>query len=98
MEKPILSIKIKPSEGKEEMEPINKAPESVEAPEFDHEAHMAKVEDGLKRILSTNNLQEIKTIAQDLLKEEETEEAIEEQPQGFDFKKAAMEKLSGANA
>ena len=49
-----------------------------ETEEFDHDEHMDKVEDGLKRIIASNDINEIKTIAQSLLEEESKEKEIEE--------------------
>lgn len=49
-----------------------------ETEEFNHDEHMDKVEDGLKRILASNDINEIKTIAQSLLEEETKEKEIEE--------------------
>ena len=45
---------------------------------FDHEAHMAKVEEGLNRIIASDDINEIKQIAQSLLTEEKTEQKVEE--------------------
>lgn len=41
--------------------------------EREHEIHMQKVKDGLNQILKSNDLEEIKAIAQELLGEEESE-------------------------
>lgn len=49
-----------------------------ETEEFDHDEHMDKVENGLKRIIASNDINEIKTIAQSLLEEESKEKEIEE--------------------
>lgn len=43
-----------------------------------HDGHMERVKDGLKKIISSDNLEEIKTIAKELLSEEEQEGKIEQ--------------------
>ena len=59
----------------------NKPPlEEVEAEpkKFNHEEHMVKVKSGLEAILASEDINEIKEIAQSLLSEEETEQQVEE--------------------
>ena len=64
------------------MQEENKIPEleavEVEEKGFNHDEHMAKVQEGLKQILASNDIDEIKSIAQSLLQEEEKEEEAEE--------------------
>ena len=64
------------------MQEENKIPEleavEVEEKGFDHDEHMDKVQEGLKQILASNDIDEIKSIAQSLLQEEEKEEEAEE--------------------
>lgn len=55
-----------------------KLEEIQETEEFNHDEHMGKVEDGLRRILASDDINEIKTIAQSLLEEESKEKEIEE--------------------
>lgn len=55
-----------------------KLEEIEETEEFNHDEHMDKVEEGLKRILESDDINEIKTIAQELLEEESKEKEIEE--------------------
>jgi len=49
-----------------------------ETEEFNHDEHMDKVEAGLKKIIASDDINEIKTIAQELLEEETKEKEIEE--------------------
>lgn len=49
-----------------------------ETEEFNHDEHMDKVEEGLKRIIASNDIEEIKAIAEELLEEESKEKEIEE--------------------
>lgn len=55
-----------------------KLEEIQETEEFNHDEHMDKVQEGLKAILESNDINEIKTIAQSLLEEENKEKEIEE--------------------
>ena len=55
-----------------------KLEEIPETEEFNHDEHMDKVQEGLKAILESNDINEIKTIAQSLLEEENKEKEIEE--------------------
>ena len=55
-----------------------KLEEIQETEEFNHDEHMDKVEEGLKRIIESDDINEIKTIAQELLEEETKEKEIEE--------------------
>lgn len=55
-----------------------KLEEIKETEEFNHDEHMDKVEEGLKRIIESDDINEIKTIAQELLEEETKEKEIEE--------------------
>lgn len=55
-----------------------KLEEIEETEEFNHDDHMVKVEEGLKEILESNDINEIKTIAQSLLEEEQKEQVVEE--------------------
>lgn len=50
---------------------------------FNHDEHMAKVEEGLKAIIASEDINEIKAIAQGLL-EEETKEAEAEEKSSED--------------
>ena len=62
------------------MEEKNSLPELEEIQEkevFNHDEHMGKIKEGLKAILSSDNIEEIKEIAQELLQEEEQEQEIE---------------------
>lgn len=52
--------------------------EIEETEEFNHDEHMDKVQEGLKAILESNDIEEIKSIAQSLLIEEKKEKEIEE--------------------
>lgn len=61
-------------EGKE----MPKLEKIEETEEFNHDEHMDKVEEGLKRIIESDDINEIKTIAQELLEEETKEKEIEE--------------------
>ena len=54
----------------------------AEQKEFNHEEHMAKVKSGLEAIIASEDINEIKQIAQSLLSEEETEQKVEE-PKGL---------------
>lgn len=47
--------------------------------EFNHDEHMLKVQEGLKQILASNDIEEIKAIAQSLLEEENKEAEIKGQ-------------------
>lgn len=65
--------------------PENKPPleeMGAEPKEFNHGEHMAKVKSGLEAIMSSEDINEIKQIAQSLLSEEEAEQQIEE-PKGL---------------
>lgn len=62
---------------------------------FDHEAHMQKVQEGLQQILASNNLQEIKQIAQALLIEEQGEQEVEEGAEEPGFREAALAAMQG---
>jgi len=69
------------------MEKENKMPELavVEKEEtFNHDDHMAKVKAGLEQIIASQDLNEIKSIAQSLLEEEgkEAEQEIEVEDKG----------------
>lgn len=81
-EKIKISFGKAPEEMNNEME--NESPE-MEAKEHggmskeEHDAHMIKMEQGLKQILSTQDINEIKQIAQSLLGEEEHEEGVEKE-------------------
>lgn len=55
-----------------------KLEEIEETEEFNHDEHMDKVQEGLKAILESNDIEEIKSIAQSLLIEEKKEKEIEE--------------------
>ena len=63
------------------MEEEKKVPEleevGVEAEEFNHDEHMDKVQAGLKQILASEDINEIKSIAQSLLEEEKVEAEVE---------------------
>ena len=63
-------------------------------PEFDHEAHMARIQEGLQAIISSNNIQEIKQIAQSLLVEEQAEESAEGEGD-FNFREQALAAMQG---
>ena len=70
------------------------AAEGIETAKFDHEAHMAKVNEGLQAILQSNNIQEVKAIAQSLLVEEQQEQVVEgEEAPGF--REQALSALGG---
>lgn len=59
----------------------NKVPQLEEITEeetFNHDEHMDKVQEGLKAIIASNDINEIKEIAQSLLVEENKEKEIEE--------------------
>ena len=56
-----------------QLEEINETEET----EFNHDDHMVKVQEGLKKILASNDIDEIKSIAQSLLQEEEKEAEVE---------------------
>lgn len=61
--------------------PENKPPleeMGAEPKEFNHDEHMAKVQSGLEAIMASEDINEIKQIAQSLLSEEETEQQVEE--------------------
>lgn len=55
-----------------------KLEEIEETEEFNHDEHMDKVQEGLRRILASNDINEIKSIAEELLEEENKEKEIEE--------------------
>lgn len=61
----------------EKMPPLAEATEAVEPKEFNHDEHMAKIQSGLETILASEDINEIKQIAQSLLSEEQSEEKIE---------------------
>lgn len=61
-----------------EKKEMPKLEEIKETEEFNHDEHMDKVEEGLKRIIESDDIDEIKTIAQELLEEETKEKEIEE--------------------
>lgn len=44
-----------------------------ESKEFNHDEHMAKVQEGLQQIIASEDINEIKAIAQSLLEEEKEE-------------------------
>ena len=48
-----------------------------EVTDFNHDNHISKVKEELEKILISNDINEIKTIAKGLLKEEKIEEASE---------------------
>lgn len=50
----------------------------AEPKEFNHDEHMAKVQSGLEAIMASEDINEIKQIAQSLLSEEQAEQKIEE--------------------
>lgn len=54
----------------------------AEPKEFNHDEHMAKVQSGLEAIMASEDINEIKQIAQSLLSEEQAEQKIE-QPKGL---------------
>lgn len=85
MEKPMLKIKI----GEGEQSPQE---------DFNHDDHMAKIQEGLQQILASNDINQIKQIAQNLLSEEQKEESVEEKAEPFNFKEKAMGVLNGANS
>ena len=61
--------------------PENKPPleeMGAEPKEFNHDEHMAKVKSGLGAIIASEDINEIKQIAQSLLSEEEAEQQVEE--------------------
>lgn len=64
------------------MPPLEEFKEEESKEGFDHEAHMAKVEEGLNRIIASDDINEIKQIAQSLLTEEKTEQKVEEDGMG----------------
>lgn len=61
----------------EKMPPLAEATEAVEPKEFNHDEHMAKIQLGLETILASEDINEIKQIAQSLLSEEQSEAKIE---------------------
>lgn len=76
----------------------NQMPElevAEEETEFNHDDHMAKVEEGLKRILESNDIEEIKTIAQSLLEEEQKEQVVEEGKPELDKEEVSMQEYLG---
>lgn len=65
----------------EKMPPLEEMGEETAEPKKDwHEGHMQRVEEGLKTIIASDNLDEIKSIAQSLLTEEKSEQKMEETP------------------
>ena len=70
-----MAEKIKIEFGKKPEAPEMEAPEGM-APEA-HDAHMEAVTQGLQAILASEDINEIKQIAQSLLGEEEKEMAVE---------------------
>lgn len=61
-------------------------------PKEEHDVHMAKVSDGLNQILASNDINEIKTIAQALLAEESKEQEVESGPSEEDAMKMGIKK------
>jgi len=55
----------------------------AEPKEFNHDEHMAKIQSGLQAILSSEDINEIKQIAESLLGEEVTEQKIEQPKKGL---------------
>ena len=76
----------------------NQMPElevAEEETEFNHDEHMVKVEEGLRRILESNDINEIKTIAQSLLEEEQKEQVVEEGKPELDKEEISMQEYLG---
>lgn len=62
---------------KENKIPALEAMDKEEVTGFNHDNHISKVKEELEKILISNDINEIKTIAKGLLKEEKIEEASE---------------------